>query len=319
MLIFFFIFIPSLIVLIKLILYFIVRKYGRFSYDGFSAAGFAYHAEKDIFYSTKNAWQKNFGYTHAYDVFAPIFQMIIDTEPVRFSYNNKNWLITFWKGQYGIVTGAEIGIYCTKQKKVHKRTIYFPANDEEMLDMSLVLYKNGQKITRVKAKHWWLAIFKLGMFSKPKELSMDISLKFPTLEMLEVFLKAFRKLGYSPKDYSINGKVFSFKFTKPKSHKVWTRNWVADGIRQHYNRRNVRLYNTLLANFIDDNKVDDYQINNPNKLIILNKFIPSLLKNAPKVDNQVKQVAPKIYNQNEENVIFLNSSILTNDIDNDDK
>ena len=73
MLIFFFLFIPSLIVLIKLILYFIVRKYGRFSYDGFSAAGFAYHAEKDIFYSTKNAWQKNFCYTHAYDVFAPIF------------------------------------------------------------------------------------------------------------------------------------------------------------------------------------------------------------------------------------------------------
>lgn len=100
---------------IRLILFLIVRKYGKFSYDGFSSVGFAYNAKKDIFYSTKNAWQKNSGYTHVYNVMSPIFMMIIDTELVRFYYNNKNWLITFWKGQYGIVTGAEIDVYCTSQ------------------------------------------------------------------------------------------------------------------------------------------------------------------------------------------------------------
>ena len=107
-------------IFIRIILCLIVYRYGRFSYDGFSAVGFAYNAEKDIFYSTKNAWQKNFGYTHMYDVMAPIFRMIVDTEPVRFHYNNKNWLITFWKGHYGMVTGAEIGIYCPNKKKVSK-------------------------------------------------------------------------------------------------------------------------------------------------------------------------------------------------------
>ena len=91
------------------------------SYEELSIAGFSYDAQKDLFYSTKNAWQKNFGYTHLYDVAAPIFRMIIDTEPIKFFYDNKNWLITFWKGQYGIVTGAEIGIYYTRQKKLIKK------------------------------------------------------------------------------------------------------------------------------------------------------------------------------------------------------
>ena len=208
--------IPLGLILIKLILYLIVRKYGKFSYDGFSAAGFAYNSEKDIFYFTRNAWQKNFGYTHMYDVLAPIVRMIIDTEPVKFYYNNKNWLITFWKGQYGIVTGAEIGVYYTNQKKVNKRTVYLPANDNDMLKMDLVLYKNGEVITRVSAKHWWLAIFKLGMFSNPKDLSMDINLTFPNKEMLGAFLKSFRKLGYKVNDFKIIDNTFCFKYKKPK-------------------------------------------------------------------------------------------------------
>mgnify|MGYP000621142798 CR=1 FL=1 len=28
-----------------------------------------------------------------------------------FDYQGKTWLLEFWKGQYGINTGAEIGIY----------------------------------------------------------------------------------------------------------------------------------------------------------------------------------------------------------------
>ena len=184
-------------IVIKLILFFIVRKYGKVSYDGFSAFGFAYDSKKDLFYSTKNAWQKRFGYCHLYDVSAPLFQMIIDTEPITFYYNNKNWLITFWKGQYGITTGAEIGIYATKQQKVNKRTLYLPVADNEMLDMNFILKEKNKEIARVAAKHWWLAIFKIGMFSKPKDLSMDISINFPTREMLTSFLKSFEKKGYT--------------------------------------------------------------------------------------------------------------------------
>lgn len=294
-------------ILAKLILHLIVRKYGNFSYDGFSAAGFKYNAEKDMFYSTKNAWQKNFGYTHTYDVLAPIFRMIIDTEPIRFKYDNKNWLITFWKGQYGIVTGAEVGIYCTTEQIVNKKTVYFPVSDSEMLDMDIILYRKGEVITRIKAKHWWLAIFKLGMFSKPKDLTMDINITFPNHEMLEAFLESFKKLKHSKKEYEVVDETFCFKYIKPRTRKVWTRTWLTDSIRQLFNKKNVKLYNKYLNGFIDNNKIDD-SYSKENNVIILNELIPDLLKNKLEEDKS-KEIAKKLFNEKQQNIIYLDSSV----------
>lgn len=298
-----------LYILTKLILYFIVRKYGKFSYDGFSAAGFAYNAEKDIFYSTQNAWQKNLGYTHIYDVLAPIVRMIIDTEPVRFYYNNKNWLITFWKGQYGIVTGAEVGIYCTNQEKVNQKTVYLPVDESEMLDMHLVLYKKEEIVAQIRAKHWWLAIFKLGMFSWPKELSMDVSITFPNFEMLRSFLESFKKLGYTSKDFWIMNNTFNFKYTKPRTRKVWTRTWLADKIRQFLNRKNVALYNVYTDNLIENNKIDDSRTNHNKKFIMINELLPDLLKNNPGNEERSQQIIEKIFSDKEENIVFLDGNI----------
>lgn len=294
----------SILLLIKLILYLLVKRYGKFSYDGFSAVGFAYNSEKDIFYSIKNAWQKNFGYTHMYDVVTPIVRIIVDTEPIRFYYNNKNWLITFWKGQYGIVTGAEIGIYCTDQKKVNKKTIYLPVKDSEMLNMYLLLYKNGKLITRINAKHWWLAIFKLGMFSNPKELSMDINITFYDHEMLDAFLQSFRKLGYTSKDFKVIDKTFCFKYITPHTRKVWTRTWLTDHVTQFLNRKNVELYNEYLEDVIDNNKIDDSKTTN-NNLILVNELLPDLLKNNPENQKIFQQIistiiSEKIFDSNDD-------------------
>ena len=306
MLILFFIIIPITYLVIKLILYQITKRYGKFSYDGLSIAGFAYNSEKDIFLSTKNAWQKNFGYTHTYDVWAPIFRMIVDTEPIRFNYNNKNWLITFWKGQYGIVTGAEIGVYCTNEQKITKRTLYMPVSNNDMLDMSIILYKDKKIISQVHAKHWWLAIFKLGMFSRPKDLSMDINITFKDYQMLEAFLKSFQKLGYTSKDYIIIDRTFCFKYLKPRTKKVWTRNILFDSIRQFFNRKNTELYNTYLQDFLDDNKIDDTKTTN--KVIILRDFIPSIIKDKNEITDDITK---NIYTNN---IIFnTKSSVIKDD------
>lgn len=293
--------IPIIYITIKIILYFIISKFGKFAYDGFSALGFAYNSEKDMFYSTKNAWQKNFGYCHLYDVGAPIFRMIIDTEPIKFHYNNKNWLITFWKGQYGIVTGAEIGIYTTKEQKVNKKTLYFPAKEDEMLNMSFILYKKGKEIMRVKAKHWWLAIFKLGMFTNPKDLTMDIRITFPNYEMLNAFIKSFKKLRYTEKKFKIVDCTFCFTYKHPRSKKVWTRFWLADRITQFFNRKNVKLYNKYLSDVIDNDGIDDSK-NKDKKLIMINKMIPNILKNNPEKEGVIEKKTDK-------NVIFLNDAV----------
>lgn len=261
------------LILIKLLFHFLALKYGKISYKNFQAFGFQYDTKRDIFYSSKNAWQKYFGYTHFYDVMAPLFRMIIDTESVRFSYNNKNWLIAFWKGQYGIVTGAEIGIYCTNEKKITKKTMYYPVDNKEMLNIDLILSKNGKIITKVSDKHWWLAVFKLGMFSQPKDLTVDINITFLDIPMLEAFLTAFKKLGYKDNDYKIFDKTLCFRYNKPKSPQVWTRSWLPDKIRQYFNRKNVELYNSYLSDVIDNFP------NNENKIIMINDYLPAFIKN----------------------------------------
>ena len=292
-------------ILVRVVLRLITRKYGKISYDGFSALGFSYNAKKDIFYSAKNAWQKNFGYTHAYDVLSPMFGMIIDKEQVKFKYDDKNWLIAFWKGQYGIVTGAEMGVYFTKQEKVDKRTVYFPVEDNEMLKMNLILYKNGKVIMNAAAKHWWLAIFKLGMFSNPKELLADIEITFLNHDMLESFLNSFKKLGYSSEDFKVVNNTFYFKFLKPHTRKVWSRIWIVDKIIQFKNYRNVRLYNKCLIDFLDDDRIDDSKIDSNKNLIMINELLPDLIKNK---DESNVNILQRLFRKKEENIVFLHSN-----------
>lgn len=76
-------------------------------------AGFRYlgGAGKDIIYSKYNPGQRNLGYCYAYDEGIVAIDSILQCENFYFVYDNKEWLIELWKGQYGIETGAEIGVY----------------------------------------------------------------------------------------------------------------------------------------------------------------------------------------------------------------
>lgn len=292
--------IPIIYIVLKLILFFIVKHTGKFSFKGLKIAGFKYSAKKDIFYATKNAWQKNFGYTRLYDIACPLFRMILDTEAIKFYYNKKNYLISFWKGQYGMTTGAEIGIYQTKDQYINKNTLYMPVSSDEELEMSFTLYKNNKVIAKVAAKHWWLAVFKLGMFSKPKDLTMDIKLIFPNTEMLYSFINAFKKLGYKEKDFSLKNNTFYFRYKKPKTKKVWTRSLLFDKFRLHFNKKNVLLYNKYISDIISDDT------SNSTHVIYLKNFIPFILKGD--LSSYSKEV---------KNVIFLNPIVTVKRSDND--
>ena len=279
----FFIILPFSYLLIKLILQFVVWKFGKISYEGFSAAGFKFRSEDNLFYSSHNAWQKKYGYCHLYDVTAPLFRMIIDTEVIRFYYREANWLITFWKGQYGITTGAEIGIYKTKQFEVDRNTLYLPVRDDEMLDMKFTIFKKEQEIMSISKKHWWLAAFKLGMFSRPKDLVMDIQITFPNKEMLDAFLTSFKKLRHRKKSYSVSDNTFSFTYKRPHTRKVWTRGFLRDHITQYLNHRNVKLYNKYLIDLVDDG-------DSPNS-IPFQQLVPSIIQNK----EEKQEISNSIY------------------------
>ncbi len=239
-----------------------------------SIAGFAYSKEQDIFYSTLNAWQRSFGYSRLYDEAASHFAMIVDSEPVYFNYDGKKWLIEFWKGQYGMTTGCEVGIYNTKRPAFStpgnfNETFYDSAGDEDMLYISYVLYKNGKELFKREGKHWWLTGFKLGEFSRPSELAMRISITFKDKAMLHAYIEGMRETGYFSNELAINGYTVSFLFDKPRSPQPQSRTKEIEDFMQSYNKQNCDIFKDL---------TQDYQ-RTSSKLVVLRKQNPAIFNN----------------------------------------
>ena len=177
--------------------------------------GYTYHCQRGFFSSTIDAWQKTAGYTWLYDYMAPRFQMVLDALPVYFDYQGKTWLIEFWKGQYGINTGAEIGIYHADKllsEDEYKTTLFHASGEDEMLPCSLTLCDKGMKCVHHSEKHWWLTAFLPGRFSAPANLSLEASICFPDDEMLDAFYEGLCRAGYNINDIAIQGNCLSFVF-----------------------------------------------------------------------------------------------------------
>lgn len=133
-------------------------------------SGYAYDEAQDIFYSTLYPWQRKFGYCRLYDEAATSLGMIMDCEPIYFEYDGKRWLIEFWKGQYDLPTGCELGIYSTDGPDLnipgfYNGTFYNAVGSEDFLDMSVKLYRKGKLLFTREGRHWWITGFKLGKFS----------------------------------------------------------------------------------------------------------------------------------------------------------
>ncbi len=113
------------------------------------------------------------------------------------------WLIELWKGQYGINTGCELGIYYADEiisPDKYSSTLFHSAKTEDMLEVSLHLNKLDSKnhsryirLGDMQKKHWWLTIFKMGIImSYIKRLS-----------------KAFKNAPILPIDYHSKYAFFS--------------------------------------------------------------------------------------------------------------
>jgi len=202
-------------------------------------AGYAYDPEQDIFYSTMNPWQRKIGYCRLYDELAAPWGMIIDCEPIQFDYLGKEWMIGFWKGQYDLVTGGEIGVY-TRVANVSRLGVFGGAyyecvSNTDLLQMSYTLRKNGKTLFTRKGKHWWLTGFKLGEFSDPSELTMDITITLHNVSMRDAFLNGLWNAGYSLDEFTRNGSTISFTFGNPHTPPPITRISATDRIIQRKN------------------------------------------------------------------------------------
>lgn len=223
-------------------------------YEIIDEAGYSYDPEQDIFYSQMNPWQRKMGYCRLYDEACAPLNMIIDCEPVYFEYGGKRWMIEFWKGQYGMTSGAEMGVYTTKGPDLNipglfNGTFYNCASNADRLYMSYSLVKNGELLMTRKGRHWWLTGFKLGEFSEPSELTMYLTVVLKNKEMRNAFIKGLHKAGYTDNDLIVDGNVVGLVFDKPKTPQPLTRVPETDWLIQRKNELLCNKYQEITKGY----------------------------------------------------------------------
>ncbi len=190
--------------------------------------GYEYNPSQDLFLSIPDAPQKLFGYHTFYDYAATFFNMVFDYETIYFNYNKRTWLIEFWKGQYGICSGCEVGVYYNEtivSPNEYNDTHYDAVAPQDMPLISLQLsHKDHPDLTMgfSQKRHWWSTLFKLPYYTHPDKLQMDISIRFQNYEILSAFLRSFvNTLPNSP--YLVRGLTLSFPFYTNKRQYRWSR------------------------------------------------------------------------------------------------
>ncbi|GEA90243.1 hypothetical protein CCE01nite_41920 [Cellulomonas cellasea] len=239
------------------------------------AAGFLYDPDQDIIYSRMDAPQRSFGYAYGYDDGALAMSAVIDCEPIFFDYAGKHWMVELWKGQYGLETGCEIGVYtrpigstglgyAVLDATVGQRPnddvpshdlFYDCASDGDRLLLSAKLRRNGTTLfTRGPEIHWWLTGFRWGVLSDPSELSVDVSIRLKDAAMRDAFLGAIAGRPYS--DLHVDGTTVSFTFSRPFAVPQPTRPAPALAAVRASNETIVSAYNSFGFPNNDPNQVD---------------------------------------------------------------
>ena len=219
------------------------------------AAGFFYLPEEDIICSTMNNAQRMGGFCRGYDEAAIVINSVIDCEPIYFCYDGYEWMIELWKGQYGIETGCEIGVYYREQDKplsIAEKTVlgklYSCVPDERMLDLGFVLKKDGHQLfARGWERHWWLTGFHWGMLSEPEQLTMTVGIRFPARNMQQAFVhQGLEEMGYS---YVETGNCsVEFCFARPMSKQPDIREKLRKSV-QAINQEQVDAYNSFCRKY----------------------------------------------------------------------
>lgn len=238
--------------------------------DALGFYGFEYDKNNDIICSHMYPWQREVGYCKLYDETAPFINMIIDSEPIYFEYDNRRWLIEIWKGQYGMTTGGEIGVYVSEMDDIDipdifTGTFFKAVSDEERLNISFNLKMNGKSLFQRQDYHWWLTGFDVGLFSNPYNLSMEVMISFPNLNMKNAFLDGLKRAGYKDYEIKIVDDVVYFNFDKTKSNQSYSRYKLITPFIQFMNKSYCKVYNFITKDFVRTiDKIDFLRLYYPN-------------------------------------------------------
>ncbi len=173
---------------------------------GMMNIGFNCNAYEAVVYAPMYCWMRNFGFCVEYDMLCyalPIY--CYNTRRFKFEYDNRDWMIQIWKGNYLITNGGEVGIYNRENGKFG--SYYDVVKDEEMLPMSLQIRHDDEVLVNIpEQNHWWVNGFKLGhRLYSPHTLQMSFTIEMPDEEMLKAFTAAIDKNVYHDVTYTVDG------------------------------------------------------------------------------------------------------------------
>lgn len=177
--------------------------------EGKQILSYQYSYIDDYYYTNdKEAWQYNFGFGKIYDFVSPYILLEYDYIRVFFTYEDKDWMLQMWKGQYGMVFyGGEIGIYNRPHSDdgVNEWTFFNCPAEEDWLDMEMTLWHQEidgtwtREFTREYGKYWWCTGFKNGHLRQEEpadELRLEGRITFKDETMAELVADGLKECGF---------------------------------------------------------------------------------------------------------------------------
>lgn len=197
----------------------------------------------------KKSWQKAFGFARIYDYMSPYIGFEYDYERVFFTYDNQDFMVQLWKGQYLIGYGSEIGIYHRDADglKRDENVLYNAADEKYWATMDMGLYHQVNEgdapedyellFRRPVDKYWWCTGFVAGMLrdnDPADELRIEAVITFRDAAMATAFADELGNLGFKKAEsadsveidgYYINGAEVTISWQnliEPDVEKDWT-------------------------------------------------------------------------------------------------
>lgn len=172
---------------------------------------FQYDYDNNCYYANdKKTWQKDFGFMRIYDMLAPYAGMEYDYIRVFFTFENKDFMLQLWKGQYVAYYGCEVGLYNKEHdgKAVNDFTFFNAVEDVKYWPtMDVSLYHQVEEgsdeyefvFKRPTDKYWWCTGFyegELRQLEPADELRVVSTLTMMNEEMAVLLSEGLDKCGF---------------------------------------------------------------------------------------------------------------------------
>ena len=183
---------------------------------------YEYNADGDYYYLNDEKY--DYGYNYFYDEVAPAAVMFNDRVQIAFEYEEKNWLVQLWKGQYGwILIGSDISVMTADKTADGIEDFSFVTGDDK-LEIKLNCSRktdNGfkQLFALDSAKHCFANGYSKGQLSDYtaplSELKSYAEITFKSEEMAKLFASGLENAGF--RESVINEPIFEDSFCRDGS------------------------------------------------------------------------------------------------------